>query len=288
MFFPATIAADPPMSGIILVNPTDGPLAGNVQFLDQGSGMTAASGVTLSLDDGSIGSSFPYSIPARSSRRFRTSGLAGAVSVGSVTAIADNGMSSPSGLVVFSFKSGGFTVSEAGVPALPAASAFRIYVEASGTPGQVGSIRSGLAISDTSGSANTVTLELTDLDGAVVGGTVMLELAPSGQAAQFLDELFTLTDNFAGVLRVTSSGEILAVGLRARTNQRSDFLITTTPPTNETAATTTLDRFFPHIADSGGWSTKFILFSGSAGQTSSGTLSFVDQNGQALDLALSR
>jgi hypothetical protein len=88
------------------------------------------------------------------------------------------------------------------------------------------------------------------------------------------------------VLRVTTSAEAAVIGLRARTNQRSDFMITTTPPTIETAPTTTSDLFFPHIADAGGWSTRFVLFSGSAGQSSSGSLSFVDQQGQALDLTL--
>ena len=273
---------------IILVNPTDETLTGNVQFLDQGKGLAAAAPVTLALEDGSIGSSFPYSISARSAQRFRTSGIAKSVAVGSVRAIADGGNSSPSGLGVFSFKSRGVTVSEAGVPALPAASAFRVYVETSGRPGRVGSIRSGLAIINTSGSNNTVTLELTDLDGTAVGGVKTIELAPSGQTAQFLDELFVLPSNFAGVLRATSNSKIAVVGLRARTNKRSDFLITTTQPTNETAATTTRDRFFSHIADSGGWSTKFVLFSGSAGQSSSGTLSFVGQDGQELDLDLSQ
>ena len=109
---------------------------------------------------------------------------------------------------------------------------------------------------------------------------------PSGQVAKFLDEFFTLPDDFAGVLRVTSTADIAIVGLRARTNQRGDFMITTTPPSNELAAPTLVDRYFPHLADSGGWSTQFVLFSGTAGQTSAGSLSFIGQAGQPLDLGL--
>jgi hypothetical protein len=41
---------------------------------------------------------------------------------------------------------------------------------------------------------------------------------------------------------------------------------------------------FPHLADSGGWNTQFILFSGVAGGTSSGTLGFFSQGGGALGL----
>ena len=50
------------------------------------------------------------------------------------------------------------------------------------------------------------------------------------------------------------------------------------PPASESS------RFFAHIADSGGWSTQFILFSGTAGQAASGTLSFIDTAGQPWDL----
>ncbi len=60
--------------------------------------------------------------------------------------------------------------------------------------------------------------------------------------------------------------------------------MTTTPPSIETGASTVADRFFAHIVDSAWWSTQFILFSGTAGQTSSGTLSFFDTAGEPWDL----
>ncbi len=271
---------------VILVNPTDATITGNLQFLGQGIGTTAAEPLTLALDDGSSGSSFAYAILPRTIKRFTTSSPAGAVTVGSVRATPDPGSTSPSGVGVFSLKTGGITVSEAGVPALPVGSAFRVYVEASGTTGQVGSVRSGLAVTDTSGTANTVTLDLTNLDGSSVASAQTLSLPPSGQTARFIDELFSLPANFSGVLRVTSTSAVAIVGLRGRTNQREDFLITTTPPSSEVGATTSVDTFFPHLADSGGWSTQFVLFSGTAGQTSSGTLSFIDQAGQVLDLSV--
>ena len=271
---------------VILVNPTDATITGTLQFLGQGSGTSAAEPLTLVLDDGASGSSFVYDIPPRTIKRFTTSNPPGAVSVGSVRATPDTGSTSPSGVGVFSLKSGGITVSEAGVPALPVGSAFRVYVEASGTVGQVGSVRSGLAVTDTSGTANTVTLDLTNLDGSSVTAAQTLSLPPSGQTARFIDELFSLPADFSGVLRVSSTSEVAIVGLRGRTNQREDFLITTTPPSSEVGATTSVDTFFPHLADSGGWKTQFVLFSGTAGQTSAGTLSFIDQAGQVLDLSV--
>ena len=49
---------------------------------------------------------------------------------------------------------------------------------------------------------------------------------------------------------------------------------------------TSSDTYFPQVVDSGGWSTQMVLFSGIAGQASSGTLSFIDQTGRALGLSV--
>ena len=269
---------------VILVNPTDRTITGTVGFLGPGSDTAAAAPAIVTLDDGRTGSDFAYSIAPRSTQRFTTSNPPGGLAVGSVRATPEGGTAAPSGLVVFSFASGGKTLSEAGVPALPKGPAFRVYVEASGTPGQAGSIRSGLAVTNAGTTANTVTLEVTGLDGSLAVPPATLALPPSGQTARFLDEILTLPDNFAGVLRVTSTGEVAVVGLRLRINENGELKMTTTPPSNETGPSTTADLFFPHLADSEGWSTQFILFSGTAGQTASGTLSFIDASGQPLDL----
>ena len=273
---------------VILVNPTDRAITGTVAFLGQGSDTAAAAPVVLTLDDGSKGSNFDYSIAPRSAQRFTTSNPSGGVSVGSVRATPHSGNDVPSGLVVFSYAQDGKTVSEAGVPALPKGSAFRVYVEASGMAGQTGSIRSGLAIANTGDTANTVTLEVTRLDGSLAVPPDTLALPPSGQIARFLDEIFTLPGNFAGVVRVTSTAEVAIVGLRLRVNGRGELKVTTTPPSDETGPSTTAEMFFPHIVDSGGWSTQFILFSGTAGQAASGTLRFIDASGQPLDLPITQ
>ena len=273
---------------VILVNPTDRTIAGTVAFLGQGSDTAAASPVVLTLDGGSTRSNFDYSIPPRSAQRFTTANPPGGLAVGSVRATPDRGNTAPAGLVVFSFAPGEKTLSEAGVPALPKGSAFRVYVEASGIAGQTGSIRSGLAIANTGVTSNTVTLEVTRLDGSLAVPPATLALPPSGQIARFIDEIFTLPDNFSGVLRVTSTGEVAMVGLRLRTNEKGEIKMTTTPPSNETGASTTADLFFPHLADSGGWSTQFILYSGTAGQAASGTLRFIDASGQPLDLPITQ
>jgi peptidyl-prolyl cis-trans isomerase A (cyclophilin A) len=274
---------------VILVNPTNSPITGRVQFFDTGSETVAAQPASLTLDDAQVGSEFTYSIPKRTSTRLRTANPAGATQVGSIRVIADSESSVPSGVGVFSFENAGVTVSEAGVPASAPGAAFRVYVEASGISGQPGSIRSGLAITNTSEMATLVFLKLIALDGTATGLSDSITIPASGQVARFIDEVFpSLTIPFSGILRITSTATNIAlVGLRLTTNERNDFLITTTPPSDESSATSSTDLFFPHFVDSGGWTTQFILFSGSAGQISGGTLRFTAQNGEDLDLSVS-
>jgi hypothetical protein len=48
--------------------------------------------------------------------------------------------------------------------------------------------------------------------------------------------------------------------------------MSTTPPTNESAAAPSGILVFPHIVNGGGFTTQFILFSGAANQAASGNL----------------
>jgi hypothetical protein len=76
------------------------------------------------------------------------------------------------------------------------------------------------------------------------------------------------------------------VALRQRYNERGDYLITTTPPTLETGTPTTAPRSFPHFVNGDGYTTQFILFSGTAGQTAAGSVKFHRQDGTALPVTL--
>ena len=285
VYFPHFAAGGGWVTQVILVNPTDSTITGTVGFLGPGSDTIAASPVVLTLDDGSTGSNFDYSIHPRSSQRFTTSNPSGALKAGSVRATPNSGNAAPSGLVVFSYAPAGKTLSESGVAALPEGTGFRVYAEASGMPGQMGSISTGLAITNVGDTSNTVTLEVTHLDGSLATVPETLTLPPSGQVARFLNDIFSLPDNFSGVLRVTSTADVAIVALRLRVNENNEIKVTTLAPSNEMDPSISEERFFAHFADSGGWSTQFSLFSGTAGQASSGTLRFIDASGQPLDLS---
>jgi sugar lactone lactonase YvrE len=253
---------------IVLVNSTDSVLNGSIQFVDQ-SGQPAS--VTV---NGLSSTNFTYSLIARTSQTFQTSDIDAATVSGSVRVIPAMNTTAPSGLAVFSFhNSDGITVSEAGVPAVPVGSAFRLYAE--GAP----SIQTGFAVMNTSANDATITLELTKLDGSSMGLTGILTVRANGQSAVFLNQvqgLGSLPATFQGVVRLLSSSAISVIGLRGHYNERNDFLITTIPPVNEASPASNSPVFFPHIADSGGYTTQFILL---GTRPSSGTIDFLSQSG---------
>jgi hypothetical protein len=233
-----------------------------------------------------------YSIPPRSSFEMQPSLASSAVLTGSVRVIPAANTSTPAGLTIFSFQNAGVTVSEAGVPAASPGSAFRVFAESFGDfdHGAVGSMRTGLAIANTSPQATGVVVEVKNLDGNT-GLIGTLSIPGNGQTSLFLNQIpgiQTLTTPFRGMLELTSFAPITIVGLRARYNERNDLLITTTPPADEGVPPPPLGQYFPHFADAGGYSTQFVLFSAQPGQRPSGTLQLVSQAGATVNLKLTK
>jgi hypothetical protein len=275
---------------IVLLNPTAVIQTGTIQFLDGGVVTPPTPGAPTTVNiDGTPGTTTSYSVAANSSKKFLITGASPGTASGSVRIVpAVAGGPVPTPLVIFSYKPESITVSEAGVPVTMGA-AFRMFAQLS----PAAKISTGVAIANPTAVAGTVTLTLTDLNGVQIAQTnPPLALPASGQIAKFLDQV-AFTPSLAGqtvegVLRITTDlTSISVVGLRTRINERppsGDFLITTTPPTLENGAATTAERVFPHLVDGGGYTTQIILFSGTAGQTSGGTLSFVGHDGTPLSL----
>jgi hypothetical protein len=269
---------------VILINSSDSPTTGIVQFFSQGSGSLAGQPLTLTVN-GQAAASFAYSIPGRSSVRLATQGLStGGITAGSVR-VSTTGGTTPTALAIFRYNTNGVTVSEAGVPSVVPSTAFRMYEYDCGE--YVGQIQTGIAITNPGTSSATVTVALTGLNGAAAGFSTTLIVPPSGQVARFMRELFpTLPFPFHGVARISSSSAIAVTALRGDYNGRNDFLITTALPTNENASASTAEVIFPHLVNLGGYTTEFVLYSGVSGQTSSGVMSFYTQNGTPLSLEL--
>ena len=276
-------------SQFVLVNTSDTTTNGTLQFFSQGSATAAGTPVAVTVE-GQTASTIAYSIPPRSSRKLRTSGSGDSVLVGSARVVPASGSFSriPSGVAIFSQKNAaGTTITEAGVPTTLPAQILRLYAEASLDSSQ---IQTGIAVANTAPSPATVTLELSSLTGASIGLTGTLTVPANGQVQMFLNQIpgfANLPMPFKGVLRVSASSFVYVVGLRSRINERNEFLITTTSPVNESSIPATSDLMFPHLADGGGYTTQFILFSrASTNQTLAGILQFSTQTGQLLNLNL--
>src|SRR5262249_2468396 len=149
-----------------------------------------------------------------------------------------------------------------GVPAVAPSNAFRLYAETAGDTNSIapGVIKTGVAITNSSPDRATVTLQLFNLNGSLAG-TGTLSIPAGGQVAAFVNQipgLSSIQSPFRGVLRVSSPASISIVGLRGRYNERTDFLVTTTPATDETAPLSFSSVYFPHLADGAGFTTQFI------------------------------
>ena len=275
---------------VVLVNPTNSTISGTVEFFEQGTAGMTAQPVTLTINS-QTASTFSYTIPGRSSASFPTAGTGGTTQSGSVRVTPSQNSQTPSGVAVFSFRSGNITVTQAGVPASSTGQAFRLHVEA--TDATAGTIQTGIAIANPSSSDITVMFALLTPGGGSTGMTGSVTVPGNGQIAQFLGQiqgLDSLTTPFEGVLRISTAaaGGIALVGLRSRVNEREDFLITTTTLVDESAADVTDELYFPHLVDGGGYTTQFIQLSGSTDQAMLGTLGFFSQTGAALDLPLAK
>ena len=235
---------------VVLVNPGDTAISGNVQFADRA---------------GSVTRTESFNVAPRSSARVVTAGTGTSIQTGSVRITPG-----VNAISIFAFKTNGITVTLAGVPALAAGKAFRSYVESSV------SVRSGLAIANPSATAVTVSLELS-------GGTTSVTLPANGQTSFFLTELPAfagLPRPFRGVVRVVAPASVVLTSLRGHTNERGEFLIASTPPADESATTTSSELLFPQFAEGAGYDTQFILF----GPATSGTAYFFSNNGDPASL----
>jgi hypothetical protein len=235
---------------VVLVNPSDTAINGTAQFVGR---------------SGQVIQTTPYSLASRGSTRINLTVAGPEIQTGSVRL-----SSAAPAVSIFSFRAGGVTLSQTGMPTLPAGTAFRSYVENSPT------IRSGIAIANPSATPVDVTLEMNGLSAPI-------SIPANGQTAMFVNEIpafANLPALFRGVLRITSTAPVTVNGLRGRTNERGEFLTTATPPADESVPATGSEWFFPHFAEGGGYNTQFIVF----GRKASGTIYFFDQAGNPLPL----
>jgi hypothetical protein len=262
-FFPHYADGGGWQTQFVLLNPTDNPITGTLNFIGQ---------------TGEILGSVPYEISSRSYWIYSTPNSDPALHVASAQATGDPSSPAPEGTAIISYQRNGVTVSEAGVPAIQTGNAFRLFFESSAS----GDVRTGIGIVNTSESMTTARFDLVRMDGSSTGLTGTLSIPPSGQRALFLDEapgFETLPKPFKGFVRITTTNnaDLAIVGLRGRLNERSDFLVTTTPPVNENAVANAT-AIFPQVVNGGGFTTQVVLYGPNNG------LDLRDQKGAGINM----
>lgn len=277
-------------SQVILVNTTDLPIAGTVQFLSEGTATTPGVPLTLNVN-GQVSATFSYSINPRSSAKLETSGIGAATQVGSVH-ITPAAANPPFAYNVFTFSTGGVTVSQTTVQPVSGGTAYRSFVEMNSGQSVPGTIENGIAIANNSSVSALVNFELGDLNGVAIATTSSVTVPAQGHISRTVPELFPTLDltslkaPLRGILRMTSSNFVSVANLRLRVNERGEGLLTTIPVSNEASPSTTSELLFPQIVDGVGFSTEFVLFSGALGQNGTGSVLLTGQNGQALTLTV--
>jgi len=267
---------------VILINTGGVAISGTVNFLD-------SSGSPITVPVGAItANSVTYTIPQNRTVKFVLPNTASSsLQQGVIQIIPVAGGAAPIPLAVFAYNSAGIRVSEATVMGLQGSSA-TTYVENFGQVGSVGSIQSGVAIASADGTTATVNLEVFRANGMSTGLTATIPIPANGKVAKFVNDIFpTLPNAFKGTLRISAPNNTISVaGLRARFNERGDFLITTVPVIPQSTKASSAEVDFPHIVNGGGYTTQFVLINPVAGknQTSTGNIRLRTVGGQLLDL----
>jgi hypothetical protein len=249
---------------VLLVNPTDSAISG-----------------TVTMD-----TSYKYSIPARSTVNITATTASSQVRTGYIQITPDPNNVTPVGSCIFSFISGGITVTESGVAGAEMARSFRIFAEMDSP----NAMQTGIAIANSGSAQAQVQFELLDLNGQSTGYSGSATVDSNGHLALFLRELpgfQNLPSTFRGILRVSSDSDVSAIGLRERYNERGDFLISTTPAIPDDAANNSNPLFFPHIVAGNGYTTEFILLgTGNPVGNITGSVTITSQSGAKWPLQL--
>jgi hypothetical protein len=203
----------------------------------------------------------------------------------------------PYGTAVISFTQNDVVVTEAGIPASPPTTSARIFIDyrtgVNAVPGRSDagtiSINTGIAIVNSSSTTAHITYTLRSTTGNTIA-TGHGELAGGNHVACFIDHLkedaapdFNLPADFQtavqfGSLEISSDQSVSVLALRGTTNQRNEFLITTTPIADLMQPLSNSPIYFPQFVDGGGYTTSVILMNTSS-ILQTGSLVIRDKNG---------
>jgi hypothetical protein len=253
-------------SRLVLLNPTGRQLRGRVELRD----------IFGSAGDGVV-SPLEYSLAPNSARTIAFVEELSPVKFGSVFLVPTDGDTAPTATVIFGYKVGDITVSEAGIP-VTMGTAFRMYAGVSSLTG----MSTAVSVSNATSQAGTVTYSITDFDGNVIDSRSR-PIAPFGKLTRTLDSWLLLTESKSVVVRITTDLPMISVvGLRQQFNERQpepDYLFTSIVPVLENSESSSRELVFPQFVAGEGWTSKIILLSGTSGAAADGILYLMQPDG---------
>jgi uncharacterized repeat protein (TIGR01451 family) len=251
LFFPQVVEGGGYKTSIILLNTSDSVETGTLRIFDNQGAALAVRQAGSALPPSST---FVYNIQPRGLYVFQTEGSPTTVFAGWAQVEPGAGTSTPAGAGLLSYTTDGLLRSETGIPSAIPSNHVRVYVDRSSGH------NTGFAIADPSGEGLHATIKAFRADGNTSVGTGSLDLIGHGHEARFANEYITaIPDGFIGVLDISAPSPFVVLTLRALTNTRGDFLMTTFPVVDLNQAASS-PLVFPQIASGGGYQTQFILF----------------------------
>jgi Beta-propeller repeat len=269
---------------IYLVNPMDVDISGEIRFYKAGLPGEPGVPVEMATDKGTL-SVVPYSIAPHESFFLSTHSEGVDITAAFADVVPADGASAPLAYAILNFAENGFLAVT--VEAVEAASEFKMYAEITGKFPEALGTMPALALANSADTPATVTLKMIGFDGADSGLSSTITLPPKGHYSRFLNEIpgfEELPHPFLGVLYATTSDPgVTFAGFRTRYNEQGQFTMTATGPLKAVGSGPVI---FPHLVDGGGYATQFILINGEGSSGAVGTIRYLDQLGNPLNVAL--
>lgn len=235
-------------TAIILVNPSNLPVSGTLEFFS-----SSAEPLPVAPRGGSPVTSTRYLIGPDGAWVFESDGRDETRS-GWVRLTPDGTQTAPFGAGVFRLGMNAAVVSESGVPSAALTPSARIFVD------RTARRDTGVALANPSNSPVNLTVRAYALDGVTPASAARpLQLAARGHlAAASAGLVGELPEDFIGVIAIEAPAPVAALALRFLSNERNELIMMTLPVAGLTRAAPS-PVIFPHVADGGGFQTQLLL-----------------------------
>jgi len=249
---------------IVLINPGADVLEGRVDL--------------ITSDGRPLQASLTYRLAPHGTYRAELGG-AQELSVGYATLTPSAGRA-PAGTAIFQYKSNGAFVTEAGVAAIPATTAARLYVDYLGT-------QTGFAVANAGGVTADLTITLMDRYG-LTENVAQRTLPPGTHLSLLAHELFSsVSPGYSGLLEIRSSAPVVPIAIKVTTVNTRDNLVLTTLPVADLTRISSAPLVFPQIAFGLGFSTRLILLNADPATPANGRIAFRNSDSSPMTLPMS-